>query len=457
MDTEKKICSDVSRSELEALKVEPYHKFYLDSSTVVCDTDDDGEVGARSSPFVDSIEPIYFHTMTPVKFATHAEGKKTTYIPPTGFDFLLYSYHKFKFPAVKIANPELYGSYQIRWSEDSCYHIISSAITQIGGMNLCKMDNMWCVFDSQYLRDNNHSYSINRDCGNTPDLNEWGEELPQKKLSPPQPWWYSRGFNWAFPLHKLNSLNKFSHVYTYQPHVNKLLSMRSHTESGWVEIPTNLKLVSIKDKNDNDIVKIKNIEMYGMMADITPAEKEDIHVQKSMYIFEDIIPCKGTDKYKYGTTAEIDLSTTNGITTGIFWAAQNLKAVAHNDHSNFTTNSSDKYKGKNPLKSVTLLHGGVEKFKDVDANDFSGSLARFHFKSTPRMEGLGAYSYPTKNRARMDMGINAKDLKPKWKATFKKSDNKDEFALHVRCQVRKFLLIDQLGNATVMTSPKIAN
>lgn len=450
MESEKKIYNDVSRNELDALKTDPYHKFYIDSSTVLCDTDEDEIVDVKSSPFIDSIDPIYFHTMTPVKFTTNTDGKKYVYFPPTGFDFLVYSHLKYKLPAAKIADPKNYGKYQIRWPEDACYHMISSAKTKIGGMDLCSIDSFSSVSISQFFSDSNHRYSLDRDCGNTPDLIEWGEELPKKKLSPPQYWWYSRGFNWAFPLYKLNSLNQFSHVYTYQSHINKLLSMRQHTEKGWQEIPTNLKLLSITDKNDNEIVKIKGIEMYGMVADVTPSEKENVHAKKTTYIFEDYIVCKNTNKYKYGETANIDLSTTNGITVAAFWAAQNLKAVAHNDYSNFTTNASDRRRGSNPLKKISLLQSNIEKFKDVDANDFSGSLVRNHFPSTPREEGYHGYSFSTKAKPRMDIGINGKVLEPKLACVFKKSTSKDEFILHVRCQVRKFLVIDDKGIVSIM-------
>lgn len=434
--------------ELSSLKVFPYKDFYVYTNELPCqNSTEDGDLcKVNSSPFVDTIEPVYWYTITPKLFDGTPSNKEISFTTPAGYDFLYHTYLEMRIPKVKLESG-LSGKYQICWGPDFCYHITPSAKIKVGGMILCTIDRYWMIFHSQYFSDANHKFSTDRDCGNTSDMLNWSEELPAKKLRPSQPWYYGRAEKWAFPLHRLNSQISLTHIYTVNSDISKLLMMRERTSDGnWrVMEKVNLNYLEITDRKGNPVKHIGQIRMKGELAEITPVEKELIHDDIKMFTIEDIIVNGKGDTFGFEQPAEIDLKTTNGLTKATYWAAQNMKAVAHNNYSNFTTNWVDRDGGSNPLRKISLTYDSYPKFDDLDADDFSGPLARKHFPSTPTVPGLHAHAYSCKMKALNDVSINAKDLSPILTCQFKKKKHIDlehvdtKFTMIARSQVTKFI------------------
>lgn len=446
--------------ELTALQVAPYKDYYVYDEENKHGADKDGEeiCHAISCPFVDVLEPIYWYSMTPIKFIPGTSGKEISFSTPPGFDYLCHTYLSFKLPNVQVDMSKV-GEYQICWTPDICYHVTPSAKIKIGGMLLCNIDRFWMIFNDGYFSDANHEFSVNRDCGKVPELMEWNSELPSRKLKPSQPWYYSKGGGWTFPLWKLNSQTTLTHIYTMNLDLSKLIRMRKNTPRGWELVPVDLSVLSIFDNKKNKVSSIGQIDMYGEVAEITPAEKLEPWHNVNLFVIEDIVDSGKPDKVDFEQKTSIDFKTTNGITKASYWKAQNVKAVLYNDHSNFTTNWRDSKQGKNPLRKIGLEFDNYTKFDKFDADDFSGPLARQHFPSTPKIVGLHAIAYSARLKGVNTMGINAKDLASILhcdlvkKKHIRDEDQDSKFVIIARSQVVKYIKFEKGMPSFVVSVP----
>jgi hypothetical protein len=378
--------------------------------------------------------------MTPVKFTKTGESSELVFTPPKGFDFLTQTYLSIETPNVEVI-PEEVGSYQIRWCDDMCFHIVTNAKLNIGGMKNCSMDNYWMAFFPHFFGDANHEYSMNRDCGNFKEFTKWSEHLPIRKLKPPQPWYYSRNYNWAFPVFRLYSQNSLSHIYTVDRRVRSFLRMRKKVNGKWVNIPPDFSVLRVTDSEEQVVSSIQNIHMFGEMAQITDAEKQKVHLDGDIFIFEDIVANDLTSA-SCEQTIEINSASCSGVIKAQYWAAQNLVAAKNNDYSNFTSCASDRDKGRNPILEVSMAVNGKEKFESFDADDFSGVLARPHFKSTPKIVGLHAKSHCSKMRAQHDTGIISPGANTSFKFTMapaEKNGGSTDYKIIFRSQINKYM------------------
>lgn len=458
MNDERTFTNDASERELNSLAIAPYNDYYIYNSHIPCEiTDDSAECIGRSSPYAHTIEPIYWYTITPIEFqgSSSSTDKEQIFVTPPGHDFLCNTHLKIEIPQVKI-KPLHIGEYKVCWTPDLAYHITLSGKMKIGGMALCSIDRYWMIFDHQYNSNADHKVSLDRDCGNIPQLTEWNEFLPRRTLKPPQHWYYARGDGRAFPLYRLNSQNPLTHVYSLNTDVIKLLRMLKKTPTGWINVPVDLNILSITNKKGEPLRTLVNIRMYGELSEVTPAEKESVYEKINTFTIEDIVGNGEVKKQGYDEVANVELITTNGLTRASYWAAQNFKASSLNYYSNFSTNCNDSKLGNNPLRKISLKFDGYEKIKKLDADDFSGALARNHFKSTPTIVGLHAHAYASKMNEINNVAINAKDLKPVLGCYFVKSkyvekeDEKDTFILIARSQVTKHIKFDD-GRASFVT------
>jgi hypothetical protein len=77
----------------------------------------------------------------------------------------------------------------------------------------------------------------------------------------------------------------------------------------------------------------------------------------------------------------------------MFWVAENQDSVAVNNHSNYTTDSSNIYRGTTPIRHSTLKHGSNARFEKMAPDHFSIAECRKHFPSAPNEPGYQGHSF----------------------------------------------------------------
>lgn len=410
------------------------------------------------SPYAVYLSPIVVYSYSIVEFVQSKSKKDYIFTPPPGYDLLRSSCHEFKVPAIEVKK-ESVGEYQIRWPDDLSHHIVPCEKMKLGDTLLCEKMAIGNVLMGQFNIDFNHKASIDRDHGNIPALTEWTTKLQRHTLRRDNKWYYSQNRGWEFPLYKLNSQIRLSHVSTLKLRINELLRMRRRVNGVWVPIVPDMNQITvINNKTDEPVHSIKSVRMFGELVKLTFDEKKLFHDKNNKYVFENMVITKTPfNKTDCGQEIKSRIGHAGGIVRASYWGALNETAYKLNDMSNFTTNHRDSSKGYNLCKKTEVKHGKSVKIGTIGSNMFNGPHAREHFKSTTGKVGVHALSFCESVHEGDLMGINAGMLKTSIinhiinQKYIDKEDADNNYTMYMCSQTIKHIKFDADGNFKILS------
>lgn len=378
-----------SESELKAILKSSYSTFFEATNS---NKDEESKI---SLAFYTEFVPVAWYSMSPIKFHSSNDSGSTKYTPPTGNEFLLYTYTKSAIPALRIKSEHV-GEYRIAWPEDLGYHITPNAELQVDGVPIQKIDTHWMLDHSQFLMKPGFEHNHDRDVGNCPTMLEWSSSLPSYTTHPYQPWFYCRRTETALPLFKFSSMSTICHIYSTNLDISKLLRMQVLRGDVWESTFTDLSVIDGLPNGGN----LTTPELWGMFAKIRENEilfhktcgAEDGGIANKIYI-EDVITADSENDMTYGQTITSKLVTNGPLCRAIFWKAENVEATGLNNLSNYTTNTDNLKLGEDPIGSNSLMYGTAHKFKEMSSEHFVSSLIKYHFTSSPRRPGYHAFPF----------------------------------------------------------------
>lgn len=364
------------------------------------------------SDFYQEFHKTSWYTHLPVQLKSEpSTGGNVTYPVNMTFDYLLYTYCRQHFPALKV-NDKYKGRVEIAWPHNLGTNIIESAGLYFDDQAAQTFDNVWLDIYFQFFMAPGFRDHHNVSVGNIPILEQWGSFLPAYTTNVDQPWYYGRDTSLAIPI-LICSLSKITHRYTFRDKISKLLRMRGKTKEGWRTMKPKMEYV---EGHGDD--KLPVPELWGRYAYLTDDERNwnKCNTKKVFYI-DDIIDIDAKDSAPFGKTVSVDLDCDTPCRT-IFWVAENEKALLQNNYSNYTTDHTNLHNGWDPVGPISLHYGGQPRLDKMASDHFSIAECRQHLTSPPSEMGYHAYSF-SRDPMSIDacIGIVMKDLKVKFSAS----------------------------------------
>jgi hypothetical protein len=328
--------------------------------------------------------------LTPSEGSIGSEGE-TIYAVNDTFHFLIYSYLRFRTPAIRV-KPSHKGRVRIAWPHNLGINIVPKACFKADDDDIYQSwDSTWCDYFFQYYqlpgagkRDNH-----NRGVGNAKCLEEWTEYLPSYPINIDQPWFYSMDPALSFPIFYKNTQTRARHHYTFRRKISDLLRMQILTKNGTWKDSSKYTEYLIFPNGDS----LPTPELWARYGYSRPNELAWFKCMPTRTLFtRDVVVCDAPNPTKFGAVTEISLQSKNPC-LAFFWAAENMDATAIHNYSNYTTDTNDLYSGWDPVKATSLKYGTQDLFKDMPSDHFTFGSARKHFPSSPEELVFHAYSY----------------------------------------------------------------
>jgi len=313
----------------------------------------------------------------------------------TTFHYLMYSYIAQQYPYVSV-KPEFRGQYKICWPHNLAINTINYGRFEVDDTPYNSLDNVWLDKYFEHFMKPGFREHHNMCVGNVPPLEEWSDVLRPYKTSLHQPWFYSQDPGLAFPLYFCSKDTSVSHVYEMKTFVSDLLRMVRCVEKNGEKVWVEMKDVDFSVLDGVTVrTALKKPEMWAAYAYVTKNEIEwntkcNDSQQKVFYI-NDIVACDQTNTETYGKSVEVDLFCETPCKS-IFWAAENMDAKKKRNFSNYTTDSTDIYRGWNPIEHVSLKYGKNPRIKQMETYHFSRMQPWYHFPSPPHVAGHNVYT-----------------------------------------------------------------
>lgn len=438
--------------------------------------------------FHHKFEKSTWYSQYTTKFKCTSTENELIYTVNNTFHYLLYSYMRQTFPALRVA--ERYkGLVQICWPHNLGTNYIVEGRLKFDDDVPQTIDSYWFDIYSQFYMKPGFREHYELCVGSVPFLEQWRDFLPEFTTNVMQPFYYMRDVSTALPLFYFSSLTTITQNYTVRNTIGQLLRMRINTipdqpdNPVWKEIPYNPKY--IEGAGSTGILRVPEMwgrVSYGMEMEINWHKEcsfegvENLDPKKpaneKVFYIEDVIACESDNPSQYGAKVVIDLDCKTPA-KAMFWVAENLTARENRNFSNYTTNADDLYQGWNPIKGVSLSYGGHTRLDNMESDHFDKIEPWKHFPSAPWQPGYNAYSFSLDSTTLdADVGIVWDGLKAKMTATLGntdptlkpvkrtdehravldelENDNKvqsssDRFQIHVRLLVTKKMIVRKLG------------
>lgn len=396
--------STASQIELSAMEGDVSHSS-LHTLVDVCKADE-------NSPNVEEPEPIeaifgyelrktfwysfYEETMEKLRSSKEVDDEKREYIRTVykvnmGMDILVNNKISIPIPAVSLLDKH-HKDFRIAWTPNVGVNSVVKSIFMVDGITLNTLDTgaidnhmKWAVPHSQ---NNIRDFSI----GSTPSLCSWSTSLPRKNCVFTIPFFYTYGYNSAFPLYLLNSQSDVLHILdTWQSPIQELLRVECRADGKtWKKWP--------KENYSNVLVseKLTPVTWSCEYAMTTNEQKDQNRDFSSLGIqFHDFITFKVNNSSDLNSTAgPVQLKSADPV-LAIFWNTVNINAETENNKTNYSTNQDDLYNGHSPAIYSTLKYGDVTKFR-VTEDDMKSITQLKKFPNVPTEPGYCVHAFSGK-------------------------------------------------------------
>lgn len=309
--------------------------------------------------------------------------------PSHMMDYLFYSYLGTQSPRVSVKQ-NFRGRVRISWPRNLFHHLIISAQVRFGTSNGPSLPNGWLDHQCAWFMKpgQGQEATYNRSIGNLYSLTDWASFLPSRPLTCPQPWWFSESMNNAVPLF-LCDKTPMSLRYSFNLQILRLLKMQIKTDSGWVDVTSLEKKAGFLDDIDMGS-KFPIPHMTGRYGKMDKGEREYKLEHPQSVLATSIIKKVTSNPVGAGKSASIELDTSTPIYS-IYFSARHVKAQELGNLSNYTTNPHDKYRGWDPIRTVTHFYSGSSS-RVQDQSDFGNMQPWYHATSSPREAGYGMFA-----------------------------------------------------------------
>jgi len=381
--------------------------------------EDDEELEGINMIFYSDILPIKWYSLNPRKFETVPSETEMKFSIASGFDYLCYSYTKINIPPLWVKD-EYAGRYRFAWCYDLGYRIMPEATFIVDDVELDYLNVDAIIAYNEHFVDTNESYQ--RDVGNIPELVDWSSEHAGTTIQPPQPWFYGRRSETAFPLFRMNSVATCHHKYQLDNHISHLLRMQEMVNGTWVDIHVDISVLS-GYSNEGKIPQPELWGTFGKIDDKELAYNQCERPVETAYI-ENIVSIVSGNPKIYGAKDDIPLAYTAPV-KAMLWMAQNRSAAIYNNHGNYSSDSDNLMRGKCPIYLNTLRYGSkTPKFREMESLHFQGPLTRPHFPFQPKRPGLLGFAFCQMPSAiGIDVGVLLDKLAAHLEVTFRNPDN----------------------------------
>jgi len=356
------------------------------------------------SRFSCSIDKYAWCTHTKAKMTHSAEEGEVIYTASKKFDVLFKSELHINLLPIKVKE-KWRSRFQICYPHNPGHNICYQGELKIDDDHHHTIDSVWMDIHSQFYMKQGAGMRTHYDrmVGNIPCLENWNTELPGIKLLVPQPFYYSR--NTRVGLMTLqSSMNTVTHHYKIRNKIHDILRMRVKLKNKdpkdktvkWQEIPCKLQYLDVPGRAKEFPIP-ELWARYSLMTDaerdwhksIDPSTGEPI---KHVIYTEDIVMATSNNPTPLGSTDVIPLHC-KAPCKGLFWVAQDIKAIENRNFSNYTTNPDNLFNGWNPCAKVDLKYGGAHRVEKLSHEHFDLSEPWDFYPSAPSEPGYNAYTF----------------------------------------------------------------
>jgi len=300
---------------------------------------------------------------------------------------LLYTVLVQRLPQIKAAK-----GFEIRWCPNVGSNVVKNAEFHVN-------DGVWQTLDSVYFDDYHMKYSteskevMNKNLGNTEELQTWSSELPSAMTFFRIPWFYSLHTSKMFPLYFCGKEDRIEHVLNLRRNLKDLLMVRS-IDSGEM-IPFDEACVTVSGGTGS--FELAAPEMRGEYVMMSDMECEHNRCNGSKYHTEifDIDNVKSVDSDNVvgiNSTVSIKIKDMPFPVHTIHWKAANVTAASNNYLSNYSTNSEDHSLGVSPIRWASLTCPQGILFKNLENYICDNILPSNHFNRIPDFPGYGCWT-----------------------------------------------------------------
>lgn len=335
-----------------------------------------------------------YHTTQAIKLKCSPDGTKLVFTANNAFHFLMYTYMCQHYPAIRV-KPEYRGKYKICWPHNLATAPYNLAEFKVDDEVFGSFDNFWCDMYFQHYMKPGFRDHHNIDVGNIDCLEKWTDYLPSYTTNVDHPWSYSFSPALAFPLFYGTSQTRVEHHYSLKRKVGDLLRMKK------IEGSTSKELVKVDFRvldGVTELTKLRLPELWGQYGYVKDQEinyyKNCLFEESNRRIFyiKDVVRLDSDNPTTYGNTANIKLHC-DSPDLAMFWNAENIRASAVRNFSNYSTNTADLYTGWDPIRFTSLLYGNKVRIDKMESHHFSAAQPRHHFPSAPSEVGYHAQSF----------------------------------------------------------------
>lgn len=436
--------------------------------TTLTDYQRDLHIGKNNEPITSHLFRVFrkstWNAHIPIKMKSTITEKIISFECAPNFHTLLYSHRSQYFPSIRVKE-EHTGKVRICWCYNLGLNSISTGKFYVGGEVRQTFDNVSLDSHFQFSVAPEKRKDFDIDVGNVPEMNDWTELLPEYTTDVADPWMYNQDeeFSRSFPLYLAYPI----HEYTMRNEIKDLLRMQQKNDKGeWVNIKCNLALVDIAAV---DKERLTYPELYGRFNMMDTSEfnwsreffkKNEEHLAdfpdgEYTYWYHDFIPCESLNADKMGQNQYVPLSS-NGPVRAMYITAENLKATAINNRSNYTTDVDDT-NGNPPINTITYSYSTSKRLENVGWNQLSRIEPRHHCVGRPVKNGYGVISHAykissldadvgivfdnPKNSLKASLIVNLKENNPFNKFNPVEQNNDNLYQIHVRLYTTRKLTI----------------
>ena len=356
------------------------------------------------SRFSCSIDKYAWCTHTKAKMTHSAEEGEVIYTASKKFDVLFKTESHINLLPIKVKE-KWKNRFEICYPHNPGHNICYQGELKIDDDHHQTIDSVWMDIHSQLFMKQgagmrNH---YDRMVGNIPCLEEWRTELPGIPLIVPQPFYYSR--NTRVGLMTLqSSMNTVTHHYKIRNKITEILRMRVKLKNKdpkdksvkWQAIPCKMKYLDVPGRAKEFPIP-ELWARYSLMTDAERTWHKSIDEKtgepiKHVIYTEDIVMATSNNPTPLGSTDVIPLHC-KAPCKGLFWVAQDIKAIENRNFSNYTTNSENLFNGWNPCSRVDLKYGGAHRVENLSHEHFDLSEVWDLFPSAPAEPGYNGYLF----------------------------------------------------------------
>lgn len=310
------------------------------------------------------------------------------YAVDPSYHYLLYTYMRHNVPSAWVRASKR-GQYRIAW----CYNLGSNMVNTgefvHGEQTFPGFDSVWLDIYFQWFLPQDRVAAHNIAIGNVPKMQEFSSFLPAYVINLEQPWFYScKGFP-GWPIMKAGAGSY--HRYTFRRLKSLLRVQQNDGHGNWRNVTGSVNIDSIVEFGPGiDAMP----ELWGKYAMLDQPEYDSYmgcpDNEVKTFIVKDVVTIDTINSSSYNTAARLELESKTPC-LAFFWCCSNVKAMAMNDFSNYTTDENDLTRGSDPVQANTLKYSNVYKFNKMPSDHFNLAVGRYHFPAVPRDVGHHAY------------------------------------------------------------------